>query len=81
MTTRKPGRSAAEMGFCIVQGLDGDDGNTAVLGEALGVAPCLAAHEERDLAEFLFGVAGPADGESDSVGRSAPMQGMKERVP
>ena len=39
-------------------------------GEALGVAARLAAHEERDLAEFLLGVAGPADG-SDASGSTA----------
>ena len=46
---RRPA-SAAEVRFGIVERLDGDGGDAALAGEALGVAACLAAHEERDLA-------------------------------
>ena len=45
--------SAAVMGFCIVQRLEGDGCDAALGGEALGVAARLAAHEEGNLGAAL----------------------------
>ncbi len=55
-TMRRGMRSAREVRFGIVQRLDGDGGEAGLGREALRVAAGLAAHEERDLAQFLFGI-------------------------
>src|SRR5487761_2628669 len=61
-TIRTALRSAAEMRFGIVECLHRDHRDRALPGEAFGVAARLAAHEKRDLREFLLGVGMPAKG-------------------
>src|ERR1700754_1586724 len=51
MTTRMGVLSAAEMRFGIVQGLECDQADIALLGETLRVAARLAAHEEGNLVQ------------------------------
>src|ERR1700759_4419738 len=53
MTTRMGVRSAAEMRFGIVEGLEYDQAEIPLAGETLGIAACLAAHEKRDSVELL----------------------------
>eukprot|EP01136_Pigoraptor_vietnamica_P016177 Opistho-1_new@59960 len=80
-TTFMPGDStwlsAAEMGFGIVKGLQGDDGQAFVPGIEFGVAAGLAANEKRDLAQFLFGLDAPGGGGRRGAGRLGHRNGSR----
>ena len=56
---RRP--SAAEMSFCIVQGVHGNERNAAFAGVGFGVPAGFATHEERDFFELALGLWTPGE--------------------
>jgi hypothetical protein len=54
MTTLIGALLAAVVGFSIVECLHCNHGKPFVMGKALGVAACLAAHKEGDFFELFF---------------------------